>query len=253
MIRIEGLEKSFGNNHVLRGLDLEVREGETLTVMGGSGTGKSVLIKHMVGLLKPDKGRIWIDDVEITHLEDEELQKFQRRFGYLFQGAALFDSLTVGENIAFGLKNLRPELYKRGKDVVVEKLALVGLTPEVANLKPAELSGGMKKRVGLARAIAYEPDFMLYDEPTTGLDPIMSDVINDLILGLQKKLGVTSVVVTHDMNSAYKISTRMAMLYQGKMVAIGTPDEIRSTTNPLVKQFITGSSQGPIQMQVRAY
>src|SRR5262249_35289497 len=162
------------------------------------------------------------------------------------------DSLTVGENIAFGLRNLRPDLAARWKDVVTEKLGLVGLKPEVAQLKPAELSGGMKKRVGLARAIAYEPDYILYDEPTTGLDPIMSDVINDLILGLQKKLGVTSVVVTHDMTSAYKISNRMAMLYQGKIVAVGTPDQIRHTSNPLVKQFITGSSQGPIQMQVRA-
>jgi phospholipid/cholesterol/gamma-HCH transport system ATP-binding protein len=253
MIKMQGIEKSFGANHVLRGVDLEVKEGETLTIMGGSGTGKSVLIKHMVGLLKPDKGRIWIDDTEITNLEDEELQKTQMRFGYLFQSGALFDSLTVGENILFGIKNLRPEPLKRGNSVAAEKLELVGLKPEVADLKPAELSGGMKKRVGLARAIAYEPDYILYDEPTTGLDPIMSDVINDLILGLQKKIGVTSVVVTHDMNSAYKISNRMAMLYQGKIVAIGTPDEIRNTTNPLVKQFVTGSSQGPIQMQVRAY
>jgi phospholipid/cholesterol/gamma-HCH transport system ATP-binding protein len=253
MIKIEGLEKSFGRNHVLRGVDLEIQTGETLTIMGGSGTGKSVLIKHMVGLLKPDKGRLFVDGEEITKMGEDELFAVQKRFGYLFQGAALFDSMTVGENVAFGLKNLRPELMTNWKDVVVEKLGLVGLKPEVADLKPAELSGGMKKRVGLARAVAYEPDYILYDEPTTGLDPIMSDVINDLIIGLQKKLKVTSVVVTHDMNSAYKISTRMTMLYQGKIVAVGTPDEIRKTTNPLVKQFITGSSVGPIQMQVRAF
>jgi phospholipid/cholesterol/gamma-HCH transport system ATP-binding protein len=252
MIKIVGVDKSFGRNHVLRGVDLEIKEGETLTIMGGSGTGKSVLIKHMVGLLKPDKGQIYIDNQEITNMKEEQLFLIQKRFGYLFQGAALFDSLTVGENIAFGIHNLRPDLTKNIKDVIVEKLALVGLRPEVAQLKPAELSGGMKKRVGLARAIAYEPDYILYDEPTTGLDPIMSDIINDLILGLQKKLGVTSVVVTHDMTSAYKISNRMAMLYQGKIVSVGTPDEIRNTSNPLVKQFITGSSQGPIQMQVRA-
>jgi phospholipid/cholesterol/gamma-HCH transport system ATP-binding protein len=252
MIKVEGVEKSFGRNHVLRGVDLTINTGETLTIMGGSGTGKSVLIKHMVGLLKPDRGRIFIDNQEITNLNEDELFQIQKRFGYLFQGAALFDSLTVGENIAFGLHNLRPDLAKNWQDVVVEKLGLVGLRPEVAQLKPAELSGGMKKRVGLARSIAYEPDYILYDEPTTGLDPIMSDVINDLIIGLQKKLNVTSVVVTHDMASAYKISSRMAMLYQGKIVAIGTPTEIRNTTNPLVKQFITGSSQGPIQMQVRA-
>ena len=252
MIQIIGVEKAFGRNRVLRGVDLEIKEGETITIMGGSGTGKSVLIKHMVGLLKPDKGRILIDGQEITHMDEEKLFKIQKRFGYLFQGAALFDSLTVGENIAFGLHNLRPDLAKNWKDVVSEKLGLVGLSPEVAALKPAELSGGLKKRVGLARAIAYEPDYILYDEPTTGLDPIMSDVINELILGLQKKLGVTSVVVTHDMTSAYKISNRMAMLYQGKIVSIGTPAEIRVTSNPLVKQFVTGSSQGPIQMQVRA-
>lgn len=253
MIKIEGLEKSFGKNHVLRGVDLEIQTGETLTIMGGSGTGKSVLIKHMVGLLKPDVGRLFVDGEEITAMNEDQLFAVQKRFGYLFQGAALFDSMTVGENVAFGLKNLRPDMKGNMKDLVVEKLGLVGLKPEVADLKPAELSGGMKKRVGLARAIAYEPNYILYDEPTTGLDPIMSDVINDLIIGLQKKLKVTSVVVTHDMNSAYKISTRMAMLYQGKVVSIGTPDEIRNTTNPLVKQFVTGSSEGPIQMQVRAY
>jgi phospholipid/cholesterol/gamma-HCH transport system ATP-binding protein len=252
MIRIEGVEKSFGRNHVLRGVNLEIKTGETLTIMGGSGTGKSVLIKHIVGLLKPDKGHVFIDNQEITAMNEDQLFQVQKRFGYLFQGAALFDSLTVGENIAFGLRNLRPDLAAKGEAVIIEKLRLVGLRPEVAQLKPAELSGGMKKRVGLARAIAYEPDYILYDEPTTGLDPIMSDVINELIISLQKALNVTSVVVTHDMASAYKISTRMTMLYHGQIVAIGTPDEIRNTTNPLVKQFITGSSQGPIQMQVRA-
>ena len=252
MIRVEGLEKSFGRNHVLRGVDLDIQTGETITIMGGSGTGKSVLIKHMVGLLKPERGRLFVDNVEITRLGEKRLFDIQRRFGYLFQGAALFDSLTVGENIAFGIENLRPDLARRWRDAVAEKLQLVGLSPDIMNLKPAELSGGMKKRVGLARAIAYEPDYILYDEPTTGLDPIMSDVINELIIGLQKKLKVTSVVVTPDMNSAYKISTRIAMLYQGKIVAIGAPNEIRSTTNPLVKQFITGSAKGPIQMQVRA-
>ncbi len=253
MIRISGLEKAFGKNRVLRGVDLEVKTGETITVMGGSGTGKSVLIKHIVGLLKPDRGRIFVDDAEVTKLGEEDLHHVQKRFGYLFQGAALFDSLTVGENVAFGLHNLRPDLAAHWRDVVAEKLMLVGLQPEVADLKPAELSGGMKKRVGLARAIAYEPDYILYDEPTTGLDPIMSDVINELILALQKRLQVTSIVVTHDMKSAYKVSNRIAMLYQGKIVAIGTPHEIQHTSDPLVKQFTTGSSQGPIQMQIKAY
>jgi phospholipid/cholesterol/gamma-HCH transport system ATP-binding protein len=253
MIKAVGLEKAFGSNRVLRGVDLEINTGETLTIMGGSGTGKSVLIKHMVGLLKPDRGSLYVDGQDVTRLKGEELFKIQRRFGYLFQGAALFDSLTVGENIAFGVHRLRPDLSKRWRDVAAEKLSLVGLTADVMNMKPAELSGGMKKRVGLARAIAYEPDYILYDEPTTGLDPIMSDVINELILALQRSLKVTSVVVTHDMTSAYKISTRMAMLYQGKIVATGTPAEIRNTTDPLVKQFITGSSVGPIQMKVKVF
>lgn len=252
MIKVQGVEKAFGANRVLRGVDLEIADGETLTIMGGSGTGKSVLLKNIVGLIKPDKGRIFVDDKEISKLEGNELFDVQKKFGYLFQGGALFDSLTVGENIAFGLNNLRHDLYAKADAVISEKLQLVGLKPEIASLKPAELSGGMKKRVALARAIAYEPQYILYDEPTTGLDPIMSDVINELIIGLQKKLGVTSIVVTHDMNSAYKISTRMAMLYHGKIVAVGTPDQIRGTKDPLVKQFITGSSVGPIQMQVRA-
>ncbi len=252
MIKVQGVEKAFGANRVLRGVDLEIADGETLTIMGGSGTGKSVLLKNIVGLIKPDKGRIFVDDKEISKLEGNNLFEVQKKFGYLFQGGALFDSLTVGENIAFGLNNLRHDLYAKADTVISEKLQLVGLKPEIASLKPAELSGGMKKRVALARAIAYEPQYILYDEPTTGLDPIMSDVINELIIGLQKKLGVTSIVVTHDMNSAYKISTRMAMLYHGKIVAVGTPDQIRGTKDPLVKQFITGSSVGPIQMQVRA-
>lgn len=253
MIKIRGIHKAFGSNRVLRGVDLDINDGETITIMGGSGTGKSVLIKHMVGLLKPDRGELSVDGIEITNLKGDKLFEIQKRFGYLFQMAALFDSLTVAENVAFGLHNLRPDLARRWKDVAAEKLMLVGLTPDVGKLKPAELSGGMRKRVGLARAIAYEPNYILYDEPTTGLDPIMSDVINDLILGLQKKLNVTSVVVTHDMKSAYKVSNRIAMLYQGKIVAVGTPQEIQSTQDPLVKQFITGSSQGPIQMKVKAF
>lgn len=252
MIKAAGVVKSFGANRVLRGVDLDIAEGETLTIIGGSGTGKSVLLKNIVGLMKPDVGRIFVDGKEISSLWGPALFDVQKSFGYLFQGGALFDSLTVGENIAFGIHNLRPDLSLKWEDVVSEKLQLVGLKPEISTLKPSELSGGMKKRVALARAIAYEPKYILYDEPTTGLDPIMSDVINELILGLQKKLKVTSIVVTHDMNSAYKISNRIAMLYLGKIVAVGTPAEIRGTADPLVKQFITGSSVGPIQMKVKA-
>jgi len=253
MIRLEDVYKTFGKNRVLRGVSLDIKTGETLTIIGGSGTGKSVILKHMVGLMKPDKGRVWVDDEDTTPMDETRLFEVQKKFGFLFQGAALFDSLTVAENILFGVRNLQPEKMARGRMLVEEKLALVGLKPEVADLKPAELSGGMKKRVGLARAIAHEPEYILYDEPTTGLDPIMSDVINDLIVGVRDKLHVTGIVVTHDMKSAYKVSNRIAMLYEGKTRFVGTPEEVQATDDPVVKQFITGSSQGPIQMAVRAY
>jgi phospholipid/cholesterol/gamma-HCH transport system ATP-binding protein len=253
MIRLEGVHKAFGANRVLRGLDLEIRDGETLTIIGGSGTGKSVSLKIMVGLLRPDAGRVTVDGQEISTLDDAGLARVQAKFGFLFQGAALFDSLTVAENILFGVRHLRPDLLDQGDAIVEKNLSLVGLRPEVAKLKPEELSGGMKKRVGLARAIAHEPEYVLYDEPTTGLDPIMSDVINDLIIGVREKLKVTGIAVTHDMTSAYKISNRIAMIYEGRLVMAGTPAEIQSTENPFVRQFVTGSSRGPIQMPVRAY
>jgi len=253
MIRLEGVHKSFGTNRVLRGLDIEVKQGETLTIIGGSGTGKSVTLKIMVGLLKPDRGRVWVDNEEITDFDEDALALVQRKFGFLFQGAALFDSLTVAENILFGVRNLKPQEMSRGDKIVERCLGLVGLRSEVAYLKPAELSGGMKKRVGLARAIAHEPEYIMYDEPTTGLDPIMSDVINDLIVGIREKLNITSIVVTHDMKSAYKVSNRIAMVHEGRLVEVGTPLEIQSSGNPLVRQFITGSSQGPIQMPVRSH
>jgi phospholipid/cholesterol/gamma-HCH transport system ATP-binding protein len=253
VIRLEGVHLSFGPNRVLRGLDVEVREGETLTIIGGSGTGKSVTLKIMVGLLKPDQGRVFVDNEEITVMDEDALAQVQRKFGFLFQGAALFDSLTVAENVLFGIRHLKPEALVHGDEIVARCLGLVGLKPEVAALKPAELSGGMKKRVGLARAIAHEPDYILYDEPTTGLDPIMSDVINDLIVGIREKLKITSIAVTHDMKSAYKISNRIAMVHEGRLAAVGTPSEIQRSEDPVVQQFITGSSQGPIQMPVRFY
>jgi phospholipid/cholesterol/gamma-HCH transport system ATP-binding protein len=196
---------------------------------------------------------VWVDNLEISRLSEDQLQPAQKKFGFLFQGAALFDSLTVAENILFGVRNLRPDLMKDSRRLVDRSLSLVGLKSEVAGLKPAELSGGMKKRVGLARAIAHEPQYVMYDEPTTGLDPIMSDVINDLILSVREKLNVTSLVVTHDMKSAYKVSNRIAMIYEGRIVAVGTPAEFQNSSDPLVHQFVTGSSQGPIQMPVRAF
>ncbi|MHB9154549.1 MAG: ABC transporter ATP-binding protein [Endomicrobiales bacterium] len=249
MIKIVDLYKTFNSNQVLRGLNLEILDTETITIIGGSGTGKSVLLKNIMGLMKPDRGEIYIDGQETTKLNEQSLLEVQKKFGYLFQGAALFDSMTVGDNIAFGLRNLTRLSDAEIQQRVRECLSMVGLKG-IENLKPAELSGGMKKRVGLARAIAHKPEYILYDEPTTGLDPIMADVINDLIIHLQKKLGVTSIAVTHDMKSAYKISNRIAMLYEGKIICAGTPDEIKNSSNPVVQQFIEGQSHGPITLNL---
>lgn len=250
MIKINNVHKSFVGNRVLRGLNLEIEKGETITIIGGSGCGKSVLLKHIVGLMKPEVGEIEVDGQEITKLGMEELAEVQKKFGMLFQGAALFDSLTVGGNISFGLRMLTDLDEREIKKTVSEKLSLVGLEG-IEQLMPAELSGGMKKRVALARAIAMNPEYILYDEPSTGLDPIMADVINNLILDLQEKLRITSIVVTHDMVTAYKVSDRIAMLYEGRIEEIGTPEEIRETKNPVVRQFINGSSEGPIKMKLK--
>lgn len=250
MIKMTHVSKAFGNHRVLRDCSLEVRDGESLTIIGGSGTGKSVTLKLMLGLLKPDRGQIFVDDVEISKLDEHQLSDVQKKMCYVFQGGALFDSLTVGENVAFGLRQLNKGTDAEIRDTVSKTLALVGLSG-VEPLKPAELSGGMRKRVSIARAVALSPKYLFYDEPTTGLDPIMSDVINDLIVSLHEKLGTTSVTITHDMKSAYKISTRIAMLYEGSILDVDTPEKIQATTNPVLKQFITGSAQGPIQMKVR--
>lgn len=250
MIRINNLYKSFGDNRVLRGVNLEIEEGETITIIGGSGCGKSVLLKHIVGLMKPEIGEIEVDGQELIRLGMEELAEVQKKFGMLFQGAALFDSLTVGENISFGLRMLTDLDEREIRKRVSEKLSLVGLEG-IEQLMPAELSGGMKKRVALARAIATNPKYILYDEPSTGLDPIMADVINNLILDLQEKLNITSIVVTHDMVTAYKVSDRIAMLYEGRIEEIGTPEEIKETKDSVVRQFITGSSEGPIKMKLK--
>ena len=245
MIEIKGIHKFFGTNHVLRGLDLEVKTGEALVVMGRSGCGKSVLLKMIMGIITPDEGTIVIDGVDIFSLTPRELDQFRLKLGMLFQGAALFDSLTVRENVGFSLyehTTLPPDVIL---EKVKEKLGLVGLS-EIEELTPSSLSGGMKKRVGLARAIANDPKVILYDEPTTGLDPIMADGINDLIVQMHKKLRVTSVTVTHDLKSAYKIADRIAMLYQGKIIGMGSPKEIENTTDPIIRQFITGSATGPM-------
>ena len=246
MIKLIDVHKSFNHNQVLRGVHLEVHRGETLVVIGGSGSGKSVLLKHIIGLLTPDRGRIVIDSLDLSRLKERELDEVRKKFGMLFQGAALFDSLSVWENVGFGLKRQTRLSDKEVKAIALEKLEMVGLRG-VEDLMPSELSGGMKKRVGLARAIAMEPEILLYDEPTTGLDPIMADVINNLIIAMKQRLKVTAVAITHDMVSAYKIGDRLAMLYEGAILDVGTPDEFRNTSNPVVKQFITGSAEGPIR------
>lgn len=245
MIEIKEVYKSFGNNQVLNGVDLNINKGETIVILGRSGCGKSVLLKHIIGLMKPDKGQIFIDEEEITAYSYKKLSNLRRRFGMLFQGAALFDSMTVEENVGLSLTEHTDLSKEKIKEIVKEKLRLVGMAG-VENLKPAELSGGMKKRVGLARAIAMDPDIVLYDEPTTGLDPIMADVINELVISLRNTLKITSIAVTHDIVSAYKIADRIAMLYEGKIIWVGTPEETKNTTDPVVKQFIHGSSVGPI-------
>jgi len=239
MIKLDDVYKSFGEKKVLEGFSLEVDEGETMVIIGYSGTGKSVAIKHIVGLLFPDSGTVFVDGLEVPELPREQLYALRGSIGYVFQFAALFDSMTVGENIAMALRKMRtmtePEIAER----VSESLALVDLDGAESKF-PAELSGGMRKRVGIARAIAKRPKYILYDEPTTGLDPVTSAVIDELMIRMREKLGVTSVVITHDMRSAYTVGTRIAMLYEGKVRQVGTVEEIRKTTDPVVRQFIEG-------------
>jgi phospholipid/cholesterol/gamma-HCH transport system ATP-binding protein len=252
MIEIIDLHKSFGNNHVLRGVNLKVERGESVVVIGGSGSGKSVLLKHIIGLLKPDKGTVLVDNVNISRLNENELNEIRKKFGMLFQSSALFDSMPVWENVGFGLRRHTQLSDVEIKKISIQKLKMVGLI-RVEDLMPSELSGGMRKRVGLARAIAMEPEILLYDEPTTGIDPIRADVINDLIVEMKEKLNVTSVAITHDIKSAYKIADRIAMLYNGVIIGTGSPEEIKNTTDPIIKQFITGSAWGPITLEGAGY
>ncbi len=246
MIRINDLHKSFGLNKVLQGINLHIQSGETLAIIGQSGSGKSVLLKHMLGLIQPDRGSIIVDGVEICGSSEAELNNIRRKFGLLFQAAALFDSLTVAQNVSFGLERYRDLSQEELQKKVKKSLAMVGLR-EVEQLMPYELSGGMKKRVGLARAIAYEPEIMLYDEPSTGIDPIRADAINELIIKMKQEFRITSVVITHDMTSAYKVADRIAMLYNGKIVTVRTPEELKKSENQIVQQFIHGRAEGPIK------
>ena len=239
MIRLDNVHKSFGTKHVLRGFSLDVVEGETMVVIGGSGTGKSVAIKHIVGLLEPDEGTVFVDGQEVPALAREQVYELRGQIGYVFQFAALFDSLTVAQNVAMGLKKLSHLSGAEAKSRVSEALALVDLL-NIEDRYPAELSGGMRKRVGIARAIARRPKYMLYDEPTTGLDPVTASVIDQLMIRLRERLSVTSIVITHDMKSAYAVGSRIAMLHQGRIRQVGTVEEIQESTDPIVRQFIEG-------------
>ncbi|HEX4295012.1 MAG TPA: ATP-binding cassette domain-containing protein [Rhizomicrobium sp.] len=250
-VELKGVKKRFGSKVVLDGLDLRIEKGESLVVIGGSGTGKSVMIKCVLGILTPDAGQIFVDGKEVTRLSGRARDAVLRKFGMLFQAAALFDSLSVWENVAFGLIQGRGMARGKARDIAIEKLAKVGLGPEVAMLSPSELSGGMQKRVGLARAIAADPEIIFFDEPTTGLDPIMADVINDLIIDTVKDVGATALSITHDMVSARKIANRIAMLYRGKIIWQGPTAEIDKSGNAYVDQFIHGRAEGPIKMEVR--
>ncbi|MDO5385670.1 MAG: ATP-binding cassette domain-containing protein [Pseudomonadota bacterium] len=249
-IKITNLHKAFGKKVVLDGVDLEVEKGESLVVIGGSGTGKSVLIKCVQGLLQPDSGSILIDGEETVGADEKEQNRLHSKMGMLFQGGALFDSLRIWENVAFGLIENQKMPRKQARTEAIRILRQVGLAPDVADSYPSELSGGMQKRVSLARAIATKPEIIFFDEPTTGLDPIMADVINDLIIESAKGLGATALTITHDMASARKIADKIAMLYKGKIIWQGTVKELDKTENEYVRQFINGSSHGPIKVEI---
>ena len=245
VISVKNLVKNFGARRILNGVSLDIYQGETLVVMGGSGCGKSTFLRHLIGSIRPDSGEIWMFGKDIAKLSEDQMHEVRKKFGMLFQSGALFDSLTVGENIALPLRE-HTKLDESIIHIVVRmKLELVGLRG-FENLIPSQLSGGMKKRVGLARAIVMDPTIVFYDEPTAGLDPVMTGVVDKLTMDLTKKLRMTSVVVTHDMNSVFRIADRIVMLHQGEILEVGTPDQIRHSKNPLVQQFITGEAEGPI-------
>lgn len=250
-IELNDVHKSFGKKKVLQGINLSLNKGESLVVIGGSGTGKSVLIKSIIGLLKPEKGSIKIDGQETTGLSNNERNGIMSKFGYLFQGGALFDSLSIWENVAFGLLYAQGMDRDQAREIAEKKIMQVGMGKDVADLFPAELSGGMQKRISLARAVATNPEIIFFDEPTTGLDPIMSDVINNLIVKCSKELNATTITITHDMVSAIKIADKMAMIYNGRIIWEGSPKVVFNSGNEYVDQFVHGRSQGPIEIKLQ--
>ena len=247
MIKLIDINKSFGKQIVLQNLNFAIESGKITVIIGRSGSGKSILLKHIIGLVRPDRGAVWVDDIDITKLNDRDLNNIRKKFGMLFQEAALFDSMDVGENIAFPLREHSRMTDKQIHETVADRLAAVGLSG-VESKMPSELSGGMRKRVGLARAIALLPQIVLFDEPTSGLDPVMSEAINQLIKDTQRNFNLTCIVISHDIESIFKIGDTIAMLYEGKIIESGTPDEIRASANPVLKQFLTGSIEGPIKI-----
>ncbi|MDD5167567.1 MAG: ABC transporter ATP-binding protein [Syntrophales bacterium] len=247
MIEIIDIHKSFGKQKVLDGVNMTIEDGKTTVIIGRSGGGKSVLLKHIIGLLKPDSGQLLVDGVDITKLDDKDLNEVRKKFGMLFQEAALFDSMTVGDNVAFPLREHTDKQEKEIQAIVADRLRAVGLSG-VEGKMPSELSGGMRKRVGLARAIALRPQIVLFDEPTTGLDPVMTEAINQLIMDTQRNFELTCVVISHDLQSIFKVGHRIAMLYEGQIVAYGTPEEIQASEHPVIRQFLAGSVDGPIRI-----
>jgi phospholipid/cholesterol/gamma-HCH transport system ATP-binding protein len=247
MIKLIDLHKSFGSQKILDGLHMEIEDGKTTVIIGRSGGGKSVLLKHIIGLLKPDSGQVVVDGVDIAKLGDHDLNDIRKKFGMLFQEAALFDSMNVFDNVAFPLREHTEMKASEIRDVVTDRLRAVGLSG-IEQKMPSELSGGMRKRVGLARAIALRPRIVLFDEPTTGLDPVMTEAINQLIMNTQKIFDLTCVVISHDIQSIFKIGHKIAMLYEGRIIAYGSPDEIQTSENPVIRQFLAGSTEGPIRI-----
>ncbi len=247
MIKLVNIHKTFGKQQVLKGVNLEIEDGMTTVIIGKSGGGKSVLLKHIIGLVKPDQGQVIVDDVDITTLHDHNLNEVRKKFGMLFQDAALFDSMTVGENVAIPLRDHTKLSEDEINKIVADRLGAVGLKG-IENRLPSQLSGGMRKRVGLARAIALQPEIVLFDEPTTGLDPVLTEAINQLILDTQRNYHLTCIVISHDLGSIFKMGHKVAMLYEGEIIEYGTPEEIKSSVNPVTVQFLSGSLVGPMNI-----